>query len=174
MSPVESDTNVAPSQNPAPPVPAPSAQELISQQKQYADLRYKFALGMLFVAPALMLVPPRKIDVYTFGLGTAWVYCLSEVSSSHGKDIWRAFKRTPDHSLHGASAGTATGPGYPNEKTVDASWRGEKIAREYREKENEGKSISDLIMEQIWDVWEQRDAEKEKGLADAMTREKKE
>lgn len=39
-------------------------------------------------------------------------------------------------------------------------WKGEKIIKEYRHREEEAPSYGSLIMEQIWDVWEQRDRDK--------------
>lgn len=36
-------------------------------------------------------------------------------------------------------------------------WKGEKIVRDVRPKEEQGLSISELIMQQVWDVWEQKD-----------------
>lgn len=36
-------------------------------------------------------------------------------------------------------------------------WKGDKIMKDFRQREEEAPSYGSLIMEQIWDVWEQRD-----------------
>lgn len=38
-------------------------------------------------------------------------------------------------------------------------WRGDRI-KDYRKREQEAESYGSIIMEQIWDVWEQRDRNK--------------
>jgi len=47
-----------------------------------------------------------------------------------------------------------------------SEWKGEKIVRDVRpkeeEQEEEGKSISGIILQQVWDVWEQKDRDKDR------------
>lgn len=124
--------------------------ELIRQQHRYEDLRYKFSAALLVACPALALLPPRKIDWYTFGLGSAWLYCLSEVSAAHGRDMWHGFKRREDVAMRLAMKPEVDG-------VKVGGWKGDKIMKDFRQREEEAPSYGSLIMEQIWDVWEQRD-----------------
>lgn len=39
----------------------------------YRTFQHYTALGFLFGAPVLIALPPRKLDIYTFGLGSSWV-----------------------------------------------------------------------------------------------------
>lgn len=44
-------------------------------------------------------------------------------------------------------------------------WRGDRI-KDFRKREEEAESYGSIIMEQIWDVWEQRDRNKKDNKAD--------
>lgn len=126
--------------------------ELLQQQQRYYDLRYKISAALLVACPALALLPPRKIDFYTFGLGSAWFYCLTEVSSAHGRDMWRGFRRKEDITPKMAQKAEVKG-------AKVGGWKGE-IIKDYKKREEEADSYGSIIMEQIWDVWEQRDRNK--------------
>lgn len=127
--------------------------EYMRQQHRYEDLRYKLSATLLVACPALALLPPRKLDWYTFGLGSAWLYCLSEVSNAHGRNMLYGFQRNEDIAKKPQQK-----PGVEGVKI--GGWRGEKIVKDMRERDEEAPSIGSLIMEQIWDVWEQRDSDK--------------
>ncbi|PUU83535.1 hypothetical protein B9Z19DRAFT_1098598 [Tuber borchii] len=150
-------------ENPPPANPAPTSQDPLDNQARYAMLRYRTSLGILVAAPALILLPPRKMDIFTFGLGASWVYCLGEVADQHGRDPWRGFKRY-EQLNKGKAEGRVAGT---NGELVKAGeWKGEKIVRDVRpkeeEQEEEGKSISGIIMQQVWDVWEQKDRDRDR------------
>lgn len=135
----------------APPEPKSEFErEYLQQQQRYDGLRYKVSVTLLVACPVLALLPPRKIDWYTFGLGSAWLYCLTDVSSDHGRDMWRGFRRKEDIALK-----MALKPEVEGMKV--GGWRGDKIIKDYRKREEEAESYGSIIMEQIWDVWEQRD-----------------
>ncbi|RPA91897.1 hypothetical protein L873DRAFT_1848071 [Choiromyces venosus 120613-1] len=156
--------------HPSNPDPAPSLQTLLDNQARYKSLRYKASLGVLVIAPALILLPPRKMDLFTFGLGASWLYCLGEFADQHGRDPWRGFKRYKQlerEKLESAAAGRTSHKGKVVEVNGElvkvGGWKGEKIVRDVRPREEEGKSISEIIMEQVWDVWEQKDLNREGG-----------
>ena len=96
------------------------------------------------------------MDIFTFGLGASWVYCLGEVADQHGRDPWRGFKR-----YEGFNKGRVEGR--VAEVVKVGEWKGERVVRDVRpkreeeEEEQEGKSISGIILQQVWDVWEQKD-----------------
>ncbi|KAI5840317.1 hypothetical protein DFP73DRAFT_559516 [Morchella snyderi] len=124
--------------------------EYLAQQHKYEALRYRISLGLLVACPALALIPPRKLDWYTFGLGSAWLYCLNDVTDAHGRNMWRGFRRHEDVAKR-----LATKPEVDGVKV--GGWKGEKIVKDMRKREEEADSVGSIIMEQIWDVWEQRD-----------------
>ena len=63
-------------------------------QQGYLTTRYRVALGVLVVAPVLMVLPPRKADAYTFGLGCAWVCCANEAVRFHtGRSLLESIGR---------------------------------------------------------------------------------
>jgi len=133
-----------------PPSPDRNTQDLLARQADYADLCHKIAVGMLFVAPAIIALPPRKLDVYTVGLGFAWVYCLNRVTKSHGADLMHAIggKRVEEEREAKKGDGGMVG------------WRGESVYKQHREREEEGKGIGEMIVESVWDVWQQKDKRK--------------
>ncbi|KAG0126560.1 hypothetical protein HOY82DRAFT_101095 [Tuber indicum] len=150
-------------ENSSPANPAPTLQPLVDNQASYTALRYRASLGVLVVAPALVLLPPRKMDLFTFGLGASWLYCLGEVANQHGRDPWHGFKRYEQfgkEKLEGRDMGRVA---EANGELVKAGgWRGEKVVRDVRPKEA-GRSISEIITERVWDVWEQKDSDQEEG-----------
>jgi len=155
-------------ENPPPVNPAPTSQDLLDSQARYAALRYRTSLGILVVAPTLILLPPRKMDIFTFGLGASWLYCLGEVADQHGRDPWRGFKRYEQfekEKLEGKGTGRVAEVNGELGK-VGGGWKGEKIVRDVRpkeEEEEEERSISAIITQQVWDVWEQKDRNREPG-----------
>ncbi|KAF3914834.1 hypothetical protein ABW20_dc0103890 [Dactylellina cionopaga] len=52
---------------PTPP-PQPIQHVLTDKEKRGKDLLYKTAVVMVIAGPVLILMPPRKVDAYTFGL----------------------------------------------------------------------------------------------------------
>ena len=129
---------------------------MLFRSARYATLRYRTSLGILIVAPALILLPPRKMDIFTFGLGASWVYCLGEVADQHGRDPWRGFKRY--ERFNKGKVAEVNG-----EVVKVGEWKGERIVRDVQPKgeEEEGKSISGIILQQVWDVWEQKDKDRD-------------
>ncbi|PWW79674.1 hypothetical protein C7212DRAFT_276007 [Tuber magnatum] len=154
-------------ESPPPTNPMPAPQDLLDNQARYTALRYRASLGVLVVAPALILLPPRKMDFFTFGLGASWLYCLGEVANQHGRDPWHGFKRYEQFEKERLEEGGTRG------LVKVGGWKGEKIVRDVRpkEEEEEGKSISEIIMERIWDVWEQKDRGREEGKKEKKEKE---
>jgi len=107
------------------------------------------------------------MDIFTFGLGASWVYCLGEVADQHGRDPWRGFKRYEQLEKEKLESRGTGRVAEVNGRLVNASgrWKGEKVVRDVqpKEEEEEGKSISAIIMQQVWDVWEQKDRNQEAG-----------
>jgi len=58
---------------------------------------YNSSLALLVLCPAVMLLPPRRIDLSTLALGTAWCMSagyVSEVKTGHGV-LWHVGQNLP-------------------------------------------------------------------------------
>ncbi|KAI5843762.1 hypothetical protein BZA05DRAFT_410587 [Tricharina praecox] len=130
--------------------------ELLERQNDYLALRHNVAMGMLIVAPALIALPPRKLDIYTAGLAFTWVFCLNEVTKHHfnGAGILRVIVGKREGELEEQQR---------KEKELTTGWRGEDVhatAKFFKEREEEGLGIGEIIKESVWDVWQQRGSRK--------------
>jgi hypothetical protein len=149
--------NPVPSLNLTPTSSNRNTQDLLARQAEYADLCHKVAVGMLFAAPVIIALPPRKLDIYTVGLGFAWVYCLNRVTKSYGTDLMHVIggKRLEEREAKKGDGGMV-------------GWRGESVYKQHREREEEGKGIGEMIMESVWQQKDKRklapEEEEEEGL----------
>lgn len=118
-----------------------------------------------------MLLPPRKADAYTFGLGFAWVFCANEVvkNKTGGADLLTYI----------ATAGKARGPDYAEKvAAMKKGWLGEDVRQEMARDEGEEEGIYERIVGSVWDVWQQRgkkggvSREEEEELEDVSLRER--
>lgn len=48
--------------------------------ERWRKIIYNTCFGLCFACPVIALLPPRKFDLYTFGLGVTWVTCAGYVS----------------------------------------------------------------------------------------------
>jgi hypothetical protein len=55
------------------PPPEPSLTQKIHMTDSYHKFVHNTSMAMLFVAPLLIALPPRKLDIYTFTLGGIFV-----------------------------------------------------------------------------------------------------
>ena len=126
-----------------------SMAELLQQQNEYTDLRYKVALGLAVACPLMMLLPPRKLDLYTFGLGATLVFSLNEIAKHRGTDLL--------HVLAGGSKQARQTDDVARGEKLASAWKGESVYGQHRRREDDGMGIKDMILESVWDVWQQRD-----------------
>jgi len=144
---------------PAPPSepgrPADVATLLAQRDAIYLSMRHSAAMAILFAAPVVMMLPPRKLDVYTAGLAFSWVFCLNEVANQRfgGGGIVRllAERRTQEDRQR------------PGEKERAARWRGadddvHAAAKYFRNKEEQGKPVGEIMAETVRDVWKKEPA----------------
>ncbi|EPS37352.1 hypothetical protein H072_8966 [Dactylellina haptotyla CBS 200.50] len=68
---------------PAPPMPAAPV-VLTEKQKYLKDMQYKVAVAGVILGPALIFMPPRKIDVYTVGLIFMTAFLTDHIMQEHG------------------------------------------------------------------------------------------
>lgn len=171
------------------PSPTLTSKQTLAQRReeQYQRLTRNFSIAALIICPTLALLPPRKLDAYTFALGTAWVFSANHLTTSYtNQSIWQHIGRHADssplptekaveiHKLNNEralqrqlsslpeQARRAKGEtmGKEHEGWMEKIWMGqekdgwkEKRLREEEEALDEGKGYGDLIMEQIWEVW---------------------
>ncbi|KAF3939346.1 hypothetical protein ABW19_dt0205386 [Dactylella cylindrospora] len=110
----------------------PGQMVLNEKQKYLKDMQYKAALGGLIAAPIIIFMPPRKLDLYTFGLCWLTVFCGNHLLKEHGH------------------------PGllYAISPNVLSHEYEEKLMKS--RKPYEGMMPSEAIWKQMTDVWNQR------------------
>ena len=137
-------------------------------------------LTLLVACPVLTLLPPRKVDLYTFTLGGAWIYSATELAYSHPRRVrlqQQAQLRilnmgaTEDEGGHVQSDDSEKKLGDEQAQREEtetggvsglfrklwmgdekAGWQKRRLEREKEELES-GKGYGDLIMEQIREVF---------------------
>ncbi|KAI9816912.1 MAG: hypothetical protein M1827_001557 [Pycnora praestabilis] len=69
---------------PQPPTPATTPETA----DQYATFKHNASLGLIFACPLLILLPPRKLDFYTFTLTTTFLLSANQqVAERSGRGI---------------------------------------------------------------------------------------
>ncbi len=140
---------------------------------------YRTSQTTLVVAPVLILLPPRKLDFYTFLLSGACVASaghliqqrrlrLAEQRSfsmlSKEQQVREQIARQKERRLLEESGSESVGRkkqgGSLLEEKAKEIWMGgetegwkERRLKEERERIANGEGYGDMIMEQIWDVW---------------------
>ena len=128
----------------------------------------------------MIALPPRKLDFFTFGLGGATLYSANFLLREQtGRSIWQHINRSQlsqeplkfeslpateranlSRELAGAESelGRVKGEGIggigvtEEVKSQRDVWKAER-AREIKEDVEEGKGFGDMIVDQIWEVW---------------------
>ena len=167
--------------NPIQNMPIPPEQRLaMEQQERYDRITRNLAIGGLVLCPAIMLLPPRKLDLYTFSLGIGLylsadhlitlrtgrglVQNLSpmrtmELPTERARETQKILAEEREKSRRALER---KDPGAQGEEKgiLGRLWMGEekegwKERRLEEEKKalEEGKTYTDMIFEQIWDVW---------------------
>lgn len=164
--------------HPQPPQRQPTDSETI----RYARALNTTALVAVVACPLLALLPPRKLDAYTFGLtGTTLFSANWLVRERTGRSIWQHVGMGGDYRAYNhPMEGNSTVP--PTEQanlyrelqsvtqevqrtkkedrpSVSDAVQSQREAwklqqqREIQEEVEEGKSFADMITDQIWEVW---------------------
>ena len=160
--------------HPQPPQRQPSP----SETDRYANALHTTALLALVTCPTLALLPPRKLDFYTVGLVTATGYSANFlIRERTGRSIWQniasqrreviahqhdGVSKTEQANLHRElqsaagelqRMGKEGGPSVTNEVASQReAWKLQR-EKEVKEELEEGKGLSDMIFDQIWEVW---------------------
>lgn len=161
-----------------PQAPLTPEERLAQEQRaRYDRITRNLAIGGAIICPAIMIMPPRKLDLYTFSLGVGFYLSADHLAQTYnGRPLHRQLSfSSPIKEL-------------PTEKAKETSrimkeredlerirregvqgekrpfwykfWMGdetdgwkERRMEEERKALEEGKSYTDMIFEQIWDVW---------------------
>ena len=159
----------------------PQRQPTPDETQKYVKVLHNTAIVAVVACPAIALLPPRKLDIYTFGLGGATLFSANYlIRERTGRSAWQHVSgRGPHPVLHTAVESGVIPPTdqanlqrelkYANEeiKRLQAekspsvteqvqsqrdAWKVER-EKEIKEDIEEGKTFGDMITDQIWEVW---------------------
>ena len=167
--------------HPQPPQHQPSDNDTI----RYAKTLHTTAIITAVACPLLALLPPRKLDFYTFGLAGTSVFSANWLLKERtGRSAWQhiGMGKRPIVSngiIEVTPSPTITDPASANRDFQDAvqdyqrlqsnlhpsvtaevrshreAWKVQQ-QKEIEEDIEEGKGFGDMIMDQIWEVWHWR------------------
>ncbi|OMP87988.1 hypothetical protein BK809_0008082 [Diplodia seriata] len=155
------------------------------EREGYAKLTHRLSIWLLVACPAIALLPPRKLDLYTAGLGGMTLVAAEHLARERtGRTILQriggGLKQPADHmpterarqvremqlrAKEEREAVLRQQAGAQQEKKEDEGvlqrvWMGgekegwrERRLKEEREAIEEGRGYGDLIMDQVWEVW---------------------
>ncbi|KAF1927582.1 uncharacterized protein M421DRAFT_421424 [Didymella exigua CBS 183.55] len=144
--------------------------------QRYTRILRNVAIGGVVICPIIMLMPPRKLDLYTFSLGLGFYLSADHLCESYyGRGLvtqlspFRAAADLPTERAREVQAKIREareeerrklGTKEQGEGVLTKIWMGgesegwkERRLEEEKKAIEEGKSFSDMIFEQIWDVW---------------------
>lgn len=167
--------------HPQPPQRQPTDTETI----KYARTLHNTAVVAVIACPLLALLPPRKLDFYTFGLGGATIFSANWlVRERTGRSAWQHLgfegNRPGVNDLAGESTVSTPVPQTNASREIQESiqdaqrlrnnsppsvteevrstreaWK-VRQQKEIQDDIEEGKGLGDMIMDQIWEVWHWR------------------
>lgn len=159
---------------------APQKQPTVAETDRYANALRTTAAIALIACPALALLPPRKLDFYTVGLITATGYSANFlIRERTGRSIYQHLSPRRNAAIaHQHNSVPPTEQANLHRELVNASEQLQRVNKQerpvteeimsqreawktQREKEikddlEEGKGLSDMIFDQIWEVWNWR------------------
>ncbi|KAK4505629.1 hypothetical protein PRZ48_003593 [Zasmidium cellare] len=135
----------------------PQEQPPPSQREKYAKAVHNAAIFAVIACPVLALLPPRKLDVYTLGLVGVTGYSANYlVAESTGRTVWQHVSRQPARTpaaVEKEQSSVIAELQKEGRGSRDA-WKTQ-IRREIEQDVEEGKGFGDMIVGQIWSVWNQ-------------------
>ncbi|KAF2628474.1 hypothetical protein BU25DRAFT_36799 [Macroventuria anomochaeta] len=161
---------------PQPPILTP--EQRLAQENAQRNTRVirNVAIGGVILCPIIMLMPPRKLDLYTFSLGLGFYLSADHLCESYyGRGLvtqlspFRAVGELPTEKAREMQRvlrekreeeRRKLGKGPEEEGLLKKIWMGgetegwkDRRLEEEKKALEEGKSYTDMIFEQIWDVW---------------------
>ncbi|OAG09445.1 uncharacterized protein CC84DRAFT_1160598 [Paraphaeosphaeria sporulosa] len=182
----------------------PDQRIALEQQERYNRYKRNIAIGGVLICPTIALLPPRKLDLYTFSLAIGFYLSADHLAESYkGRSLLSLMTpsfRNPVSSLPTDKARETSrilkereeaerarregleGLGKEREKEKkgllgkiwmggeEEGWKQRRLEEERKALE-EGKSYTDLILEQIWEVWNWDKKKGEDGKAEGEKKE---
>ncbi|KAF1827090.1 uncharacterized protein K489DRAFT_311465 [Dissoconium aciculare CBS 342.82] len=144
----------------------PKQSPTTSDAEKYAQAMRAAAVLAVVACPVVALLPPRKLDFYTVGLIGTTVYGANHLTRDYtGRSLWQHATRQQRESPGQAVPGSLVGQLQTQARgaqNVEApvgtlarkreEWKAER-QNEIQEELEEGKGFGDMIMDQIWEVW---------------------
>jgi hypothetical protein len=159
----------------------PQRQPTPDETQKYIKVLHNTAIVAAVVCPVLALLPPRKFDIYTFGLGGATLFSANYLTREQtGRSAWQHIADRGGQPVLQTPVDSGVIPSteqanlhrelrYANkemkrlhaEKALSVTeqvqsqrdlWKMER-EKEIKEDIEEGKSFGDMITDQIWEVW---------------------
>ncbi|KAI9801608.1 MAG: hypothetical protein M1825_003287 [Sarcosagium campestre] len=151
--------------NQDPPLTTPPSESPQQEAEQWASAQHKLSLCLLVACPAIAVLPPRKLDLYTFGLATAWTLSLNQLIVEHsGKGMIEHTSSLRIPFTRATSASVSSGSDADRRyKDVQERLRREKLARagEYqgvlRAQQRNGSGTAAAVVEETNAEEEERD-----------------
>lgn len=163
---------------PQPPL-TPDQRLALEQKERYDRLTRNIAIAGVVVCPIIVLLPPRKLDLYTLGLSIGFYLSADHLAQSYnGRPLYQQFSfSSPIPSSLPTEKARETsrilkereeiervrreGAKKPEERSVlQRVWMGdetegwkERRMEEERKALEEGKTYTSIILDQIWEVW---------------------
>jgi len=149
--------------------PLPSLAEQRAQQ--YVTAKRNLAIGLFIACPVIVLLPPRKLDLYTLALGGVWIASANHITGYRtGRTIFQRALEPPKDVIPTEryrqmqkqlrEAGVQGMDKQQERNALEKIWMGDqgddwKIKRAEKEREalKSGEGYGSLIMDQIKEVW---------------------
>ncbi|KAF1918382.1 hypothetical protein BDU57DRAFT_197546 [Ampelomyces quisqualis] len=160
-----------------PPI-SPEQRLALEQQARYNRIVRNLAIGGVVLCPLIAFLPPRKLDLYTFSLGVGFYLSADHLCTAQtGRGLianispFKAIEALPTDRAREMQkmireerdkgrrlAGNAEEK--EERGILDRLWMGdekegwkERRLQEERQALEEGKGYLDIIIDQIWEVW---------------------
>ncbi|EME47275.1 hypothetical protein DOTSEDRAFT_123367 [Dothistroma septosporum NZE10] len=135
-----------------------------SEIERYRKAVHNAALAAVIACPILAILPPRKLDIYTLGLVGITGYSANHlIVESSGRSIRQHFSRQPLRPIQSSeqlqrqeqsAIAELQKEGRSDTIKQRDMWKLQR-QKEIKEDVEEGKGFADMIMDQIWEVWNQ-------------------
>lgn len=168
---------------PQPTILTPEQRLAREQQQRYKSLGRNVAIAGVVACPIIALLPPRKLDLYTFALGACfylsadhlsneyngrglvenmtpkWTKTITDLPTEKAKETQLRFEN--EKRLREGREALKEGSQIPRERNLlQKLWMGdeeegwkERRLEEERKALEEGRGLGSIIMDQIWEVW---------------------
>lgn len=162
--------------NPTPNVMPPEQRLALEQQQRYERITRNLAIGGVILCPVIALLPPRKLDLYTFSLGIGFYLSADhlvtlrtgrglvqnipfvravDLPTDRARETQKIMREEREKSRKMLERKEEQEKGILGKLWMgdeEEGWKEKRLGEERKALE-EGRGYGDLILEQIWDVW---------------------